>query len=204
MLDHICIPNFPQSAVNHANHDHHISIIMLHFARLLRDRRGEDLCPEESSLSSLDNLLVNAAWWVVHDNCALLVVDLGINASVADKVDNPLLTLVLIETETGGEVLDVDTLVDLAVRLGDEVTGRLDERVGGGDKEEVGAENLLSLDELLLGLLEVKIDVKGLDEIGDWVAVLVVLLLDDADDILKLLLVLAGVASAGEIGRAHV
>ena len=137
---------------------------------------------------------------MVHDNCALLVVDLGINASVADQVDDPLLTLILVKAETSGEILDVDALVDFAVRLGDEVTGSLDEGVRCRNKEEVGTEHLLSLDQLLLGLLEVEIDVKSLNEVGNWVAVLVVLLLDDTDDVLELLLVLPSVACAGAVG----
>lgn len=41
---------------------------------------------------------------MVHQHGSLLVVNLGVNASVADKVHNPFLALVLVETETGGEV----------------------------------------------------------------------------------------------------
>lgn len=138
---------------------------------------------------------------MIHDNCALLVIDLGINTSVADQVDDPLLTLILVKAEAGGEILDVNALVDLAVGFGDEVASSLNKGVGRRNKEEVGTEHLLSLDELLLGLLEVEIDVKSLDEVGNWVAVLVVLLLDDTDDVLELLLVLASVACAGAIGN---
>ena len=137
---------------------------------------------------------------MVHDNCALLVVDLSINASVANQVDDPLLTLILLEAKTSGEILDVDALVDFAVRLGDEVAGSLNKGVRCRNKEEVGTEHLLSLDQLLLGLLEVEIDVKSLNEVGNWVAVLVVLLLDDTDDVLELLLVLSGVACTGAVG----
>lgn len=64
----------------------------------------QDLCPEESAFCLLNNLLVNGLRWVVHDHSALLVVDLGVNPGVADEVDNPLLALILAQTETSGQV----------------------------------------------------------------------------------------------------
>ena len=71
---------------------------------LLGHSGAEDLCAEEAALGALDNLLVDAHGRVVHDDGAGLVVDLCINASIADEVDNPLLTLVLAKAEAGGEV----------------------------------------------------------------------------------------------------
>lgn len=71
---------------------------------LPRNGRAQDLRPEEATLCPLDHLLVYALWWVVHDNSALLVVDLGVHTGVADQVDDPLLTLILTEAEAGGEV----------------------------------------------------------------------------------------------------
>jgi hypothetical protein len=62
----------------------------------------KDLCPEEGTLCLLDDLLVYGLRGVVHDDCALFVVNLGVDSGVANQVDNPLLTLVLVETETGG------------------------------------------------------------------------------------------------------
>lgn len=98
--------------------------------------------------------------------------------------------------------------MDLAVAFGDEVTGSIDESVGGRDKEEIAAQNILGLAELLLCLLEIEIDVKGLDEIGDGVGVLVVLLAHNADQILQLLLVdtgvLLGAAAVGDNGGGEV
>jgi len=38
---------------------------------------------------------------MVHDDCAGLVVDLCVDACVADEVDDPLLALILRETEAG-------------------------------------------------------------------------------------------------------
>jgi hypothetical protein len=49
-------------------------------------------------------LLVDAHGRVVHDDGAGLVVDLGVDAGVADEVNNPLLTLVLAQAEAGREV----------------------------------------------------------------------------------------------------
>jgi hypothetical protein len=63
--------------------------------RSFRYGSTQDLCPEETALCPLDNLLVDGLWWVVHDDCAGLVVNLRIDACVADEVDDPLLSLIL-------------------------------------------------------------------------------------------------------------
>ena len=79
--------------------------------------------------------------------------------------------------------------------------------VGGAEQEEVVLENLLGLAELLLGLLKVKVNVQGLDEVGDGVGVLVALLPDNADQVLELALVLIRVAApvaAGDDGGGQV
>ena len=65
-----------------------------------RNSSTEDLGPEEATLCSLNDLLVDRLWGVVHDDCAGLVVNLCIYASITDEVDNPLLALILGETET--------------------------------------------------------------------------------------------------------
>jgi hypothetical protein len=71
---------------------------------LLGHSGAEDLCAEESALGALDDLLVDAHGRVVHDDGAGLVVDLGVDAGVADEVNNPLLTLVLAQAEAGRQV----------------------------------------------------------------------------------------------------
>lgn len=71
---------------------------------LFCDSSAQDLCAEEGTLGLLDDLLVDRLRGVVHDNSALLVIDLGVNPGVANKVDNPLLTLVLVQTEASGKV----------------------------------------------------------------------------------------------------
>lgn len=64
----------------------------------------QDLCAEEGTLCLLNDLLVDRLGRVVHNHSALLVVDLGVNPGVADQVDNPLLALVLVQTETSGQI----------------------------------------------------------------------------------------------------
>lgn len=66
------------------------------------------MCAEEGTLCLLDDLLIDRLGRVVHDNSALLVVDLGIHPSIADQVDNPLLTLILVKTEASGQVAGCD------------------------------------------------------------------------------------------------
>lgn len=53
----------------------------------------EYLCSEEATLCALNDLLVDTDGWVVHDDGAGFVVDLSIDTSVADQVDDPLLSL---------------------------------------------------------------------------------------------------------------
>lgn len=60
-----------------------------------RNSSAQDLSPEETALCSLNDLLVDGLWGVVHDNCAGLVVNLGVYTSITDEVDDPLFTLVL-------------------------------------------------------------------------------------------------------------
>lgn len=55
----------------------------------------EHLGAEESALSLLNDLLIHALRRMVHDDCAGLVIDLGVDSGVADQVDNPFLTFAL-------------------------------------------------------------------------------------------------------------
>jgi len=66
---------------------------------LSRNSSTQNLRPEEPTLCPLNHLLVDGLWRVVHDNCALLVVDLGVYSSVPDEVHDPLLAFVLVESE---------------------------------------------------------------------------------------------------------
>lgn len=177
------------------------SITTTELSRLLsRDSCAEDLGSEETALCSLNDLLVYAAVGVVHDDGSLLEVDLCIEARVADEVNDPLLALVHVETELLAEPLEVDTSMDLAVRLEEEVAGRVDERVANRHEEEVGPQHLLGARKLPLRLLKVKVDVESANKIRHGVGVLVSLLLHYADNILQLLLVGSSVACAAATG----
>lgn len=167
---------------------------------LPRHCRIQDLCPEESTLGPLNHLLVNTAWWVVHDNCALLGVDLGVQTSVPNKVDDPFLAFLVVQTQAGAQSLDINACVDLAVALKDQVSGVVDESVGASSKEEVGSQHLLGTGQLSLGLLEVEVDEQGAHELGQGVVVLVGLLAHDADNVLELFLLHTRVASAAAAG----
>lgn len=62
------------------------------------------MCAEECTLGLLNDLLVHRLRRVVHDHRALLVVNLRVDAGVADKVDDPLLTVILVQTEARGQI----------------------------------------------------------------------------------------------------
>lgn len=74
------------------------------------------------------------------------------------------------------------------------------ERVRGSDEEEIRAEDFLGFREFSLGLFEVEVDIECLYKVGDWVVVLVVFLLDDADHVFELFLVLSCVSRAATVG----
>lgn len=173
----------------------------------LGHRRTEDLCPEETALGPLDDLLVDAAGRVVHDDGALARVDLGVEPRVADQVDDPLLAGLVVEAQGLAQALDVDARVDLAVALKDEVPRVVDEAVHAAGQEEVGPQHLLGAAQLALGVLKVKVDEQGAHELGQGVGVLVGLLAHDADNVLELLLLharVAGAAAAGDDGGDQV
>lgn len=167
---------------------------------LPRHGRVQHLCPEESSLGPLNDLLVDTAGRVVHDDCALLGINLGVQTGVPNQVDNPLLSLLVVETKAGAKTLDVNARVDLAVALEDEMPGIVDESVGACGKEEVRPQHLLGTRQLSLSLLEVEVDEQGTHKLGKGVVVLVGLLAHDADNVLELFLLHARVASAAAAG----
>lgn len=174
---------------------------------LSRDSGVEHLGTEEAALGPLNDLLVHRAVGVVHNDSALLEVDLSVEPRVPDQVDDPLLALVHVEPQLRAQALQVDPGVDLAVRLEEEVARGVDKGVAGGHEEEVGPQHLLGAGELPLRLLKVEVDVQRADKVGHGIAILVRLLLDDAHNVLELLLVHARVADAapsGDDGRRQI
>lgn len=133
-MDHACIPLSPlysRLPMGASRYFYHQSIIMQHRFCVCKKKDSpkpqhphalqnvlllsctlhsfrhcstQDLCPEEATLCPLNDLLVHGLRWVVHDDCAGLVVNLCVYACVTDEIDDPLFSLVLGETETGGKV----------------------------------------------------------------------------------------------------
>lgn len=170
---------------------------------LFRNGSVEDLRAEEAALCLFNDLLVDVVGGVVHDDGAVLGVNLCVEAGLADEVDDPLLAVVGVEAELGGEVANVHAGKDFAVALADEVAGGIHKGVGRGGEEEVGAADVLGGAEGLAGGLKVVGNVESVDELGDGVGVLVGLLADVADDVLELLLLDArGAVVAGGAGAA--
>lgn len=137
---------------------------------------------------------------MVHDNCSFLVINLGVNSGISDEIDDPFFTIILVQSQSCTQVLDINSLMNLAVALTDQMSSGLDKVFRGCDKEEIGTENFFSLGKFLLCFFKIKVEVQSLDEISDWVRILVVLLLDDTNDIFELLLVLASVAGTVAVG----
>lgn len=134
---------------------------------------------------------------MVHYNSAIRLVNLGIHLGVLDKVSDPLLTLLRREIETSRELLNIDALVDSAVKLGNQVSGRVKEGVGEVVKEEVVCEDRLSLEKLRLSFSKVVVNVESTNKVCDGVLVLVQLLADNTDKVLESALVAGVVAALG-------
>ena len=104
----------------------------------LRNSRTQHLRSEESTLGLLNHLLVDALWGVIHHHSASLVVNLRIDLCISNQINDPLLALRVGQAKSSGEVpwrslawadkpraknlLDVNPLVNLAVRLRYQVT----------------------------------------------------------------------------------
>lgn len=80
------------------------------------------------------------------------------------------------------------------------MAGGVDKGVGRRGEEEVAAADILSLAEGLAGGVEVVGNVEGVDELGDWVGVLIGFLAHVADNVLELLLLGRAVSRAGTAG----
>ena len=127
---------------------------------------------------------------MIHGDGAGLVIDLGIHAGIPDQIHNPLLALLQTQPEPRAQIPDIDPLVDLAVRLRDEVARGLDEiRRDVVLGEEVGRQHRRRARQLRLRLREVKVHVQRPDERRRRVAVLVPLLPHHPRQVLDLLLV---------------
>lgn len=120
-----------------------------------------------------------------HYDMAQLGVDLGIQPGIADQVDDPAFGFVRFHVQLIGQHADRDTLMDTAERLEDHQTGIFDELLQTSDDEEIVHDHRLALVQLHPGALEVKVHVQVFQELGDWVAVGVRLLLDDLYQILE-------------------
>ncbi len=91
----------------------------------------KNLRPEEPTLGPLDDLLVDRLRRMIHDDGALFVIDLGIDARVADQVDDPFLAFGLGETEAGGEI-SVWVLVNVSAEMSKDVERSKGKDVGRG------------------------------------------------------------------------
>lgn len=139
----------------------------------LVDRGGQDLRAEGKTLGSLNDLLVHGGVVGVHEDGVFLVVNLGVHTGVTDQVDDPLLTLFLGHVQGLRQFSNVDLLVDAAVSLADEAASVLDKLLLDRNQEEIVFKDLLALSQLLLGQLEIEVDVESLNKLSDGVLVLV-------------------------------
>lgn len=64
------------------------------------------MCPEESTLRLLNNLLIDTRRRMIHYHCAGLIIDLGVDSGIANEVDNPFLTFIGREAKARGEIAE--------------------------------------------------------------------------------------------------
>ena len=84
-------------------------------------------------------------------------------------------------------VRDIDTLMNPAVHLGDQISGVVDKGVGETRKEEIVPNHILGHCQLLLSLIEIKVDEKILEETRDGIRVLVLLHSNNLDQLLDVI-----------------
>ena len=77
---------------------------------------------------------------------------------------------------------------------------RINECISRAGKEEVVSEDCLSINELLLGFLKIKVDIERFHEIGEGIRVLVALLPHNSNKIFDLLLICTGIFAPISIG----
>ncbi|KAJ8576646.1 hypothetical protein ON010_g2572 [Phytophthora cinnamomi] len=142
--------------------------------------------PRSQVAGLVDHLAVDRVLRHAHDDASFLGVDLGVEAGVADQVDDPLLGLaVLLHRQLGRQRLHVDGAVHAAVHLEDGQSGGIHEvRRVLLVQEEVAGQHDLALAQLLLGRLEVEVDEQALDEVHDRVAVALVVHAQHAQQVL--------------------
>mmetsp|Transcript_6607 Transcript_6607/g.19929 ORF Transcript_6607/g.19929 Transcript_6607/m.19929 type:complete len:335 (+) Transcript_6607:244-1248(+) len=136
---------------------------------LLLEILGEHIGAERETLSLLDYLLVYVGWLDAKENMPRLLVDARVELGVRYHLDDPLLGGEPLHTQLLRERLEVDALMNAAVRLED-VKTRVREEVGRGiAQEEVILDSRGAGDEALLGLLEVGRVVEIVEECSDGV-----------------------------------
>ena len=140
---------------------------------------------EAQRLGLVDHLLVHAGLRAAHNDVVLLRIDFGVEPRIADEVNDPELCFLLTHVELVGEHRNVDALVNATVRLKDEEASALNELILQWLQEVICAEQAFALAQLLLGTVEVIIHQETLHELSDRIAICVVLLLDDAHQILE-------------------
>lgn len=168
------------------------------------DEFGEGFGADRERVDLLDKLLVRAELLSSHNDVAEFRVDLGVETSVTDEIDDPALGLLLVHVQLVSEHPEIDfALVTVLLPLkyqnllaGDALmyateclenhqSRALDEFVQVSVDEEIVHDDVLALMELSTCTLEVEVDVQVLEELGDWILVRVRLLLDDFDQILE-------------------
>ena len=78
---------------------------------------------------------------------------------------------------------DVDALVDATVRLTNQVPCIIKELLPKLAQEKIVSNDAFRQLQLALCRLKVKLDIEFLEELGDWVRILVLFKLDDLDDL---------------------
>jgi hypothetical protein len=162
-----------------------LGIIAGVLAALLLQVARQHIGAEAQRLGLVDHLLVHAWLGAAHNDVMLFRVNLRVEPGIADQIDDPELCLLLAHVELVGKHRDVDALVNATIRLKDEQARTLDELILQRLQKVVRAQQALALAQLLLSAVEVIVDQQALDKLSDWIAIRIVLLLDDANQILE-------------------
>lgn len=174
---------------------------------LLLNVSGQFLRSNREHLRLFNQLLVRANCLGGHDDVSLLRIDFRVQPGVSNQIDNPSFGVLRSHVQFFGQhpetsqlskwcsqaygqgvqsgyLLYANALVDTAEGLENHQPCALNEVIKNGNQEEVVQQNVFALPQLLLGSVEVEVDVQVLDEFSDWISVCVGFLLDNFNQVL--------------------
>ena len=122
-------------------------------------------------INFLHQLLVWTQWLCAHDDVAQLRVNLGIQTSITNQIDDPAFGFTWLHVQLIGQHADGDALMDATECFENHQASVLNELIQPNDNEKVIDDNRLAFVQLQARTFKIEIDVQMFEEFGDWIAI---------------------------------